>query len=217
MNNEALKRLGTWVAVAVALGLMVWGLALLGSKPRAVTAGGALQDPVTASDHAEGNTLATNILVEYSDFQCPACALYYSLVKQISAAYGGRLMVVYRYFPLTTIHPNSAISARAAEAASRQGKFWEMHNLLFERQKDWSPSPDPTSLFADYAVEIGLNKDQFIADLNSAEVAARVQTNLESGERANVDATPAFYLNGKKLTNLQSYGDLEQNIKDALQ
>lgn len=216
MGSDVLKRIGLWVGVAAALGLMVWGLAVLGSKPAAVTSDGTLQDPVTANDHAEGSTLANNVLVEYSDFQCPACALYYSLVKQITATYGGRLMVVYRYFPLTTIHPNSVISARAAEAASLQGKFWEMHNLLFERQKDWSPSPDPTSLFTGYANELGLNKDQFLADLNSTKVVERVQADIESGGRANVDATPTFYLNGKKLTNLQSYGNLEQDIKDTL-
>lgn len=204
------------MTVAAALGLMVWGLARLGAKPAAVTAGGTLQDPVTANDHAEGSVLAKNILVEYSDFQCPACALYYPLVKQIASTYGGRLLIVYRYFPLASIHQNADISARAAEAAARQGKFWEMHNLLFERQKDWSGSSDPTNIFNGYAAELGLNKDQFMADLNSAAVRARVRTDFESGERANVDATPTFYLNGKKLTNLQNYGDLEQDIKDAL-
>lgn len=216
MDNKTLKRVGIWVAVAAALGLMVWWLALLGSKPTTVASEGTIQDPVTVNDHAEGGTLAKNILIEYSDFQCPACALYYPLVKQIAATYGERILIVYRYFPLTTAHANADISARAAEAASRQGKFWEMHNLLFERQKEWSPSPDPTNLFINYVTELGLNKDQFVTDLKTTEVEARVQTDLASGRRANVDATPTFYLNGKKLTNLQAYGDLEQDIKDAI-
>lgn len=216
MNSGTLKQLGIWVGAAAVLGLMVWGLALLGASQTPAGGGGSLQDPITAADHAEGNTLSQNTLVEYSDFQCPACALYYSIVKQIAAASGGQLLIVYRYFPLATIHPNGDISARAAEAAARQGKFWEMHDLLFERQKNWTSSPDPTDIFIGYAAELGLDKDRFIADLNAAEVAARVRADLESGARAGVNETPTFYLNGKKLARLQTYGDLERAVKDTL-
>lgn len=216
MNTDTLKRLGIWGGIALALGLMVWGLAVLGAKPASVSASGTLQDPLSATDHTEGSAVAKNVLVEYSDFQCPACGSYYPLVKQIAQTYGGHLLIVYRYFPLTAIHPNAELSAQAAEAAARQGKFWEMHNMLFDHQRDWSGLADPTDTFIGYATQLGLNKDQFVSDLTSAAVVARVRSDLDSGARANVNATPTFYLNGNKLTNLQTYGDLEQDIQDAL-
>lgn len=216
MDKQLLQRIGIWVGVLVALGLMVWGLASLGAQQSTVADGGVIQDPVTASDHAKGTSLATNTLVEYSDFQCPACASYYPVVKQIAATYGGRLLIVYRHYPLTSIHQNAQVSAQAAEAAGMQGKFWEMHDMLFEHQKDWSQSNDAQNIFVGYATTLGLNKDQFLSDIASKTAVDKVKKDLDSGNRANVNSTPSFFLNGKKLTNMQTYGDLENTIKDTL-
>lgn len=216
MNKETLQRVGIWAGVLAVLGLMVWGLASLGASQDNVAADGTIQDPVSAEDHTKGGTLATNTLVEYSDFQCPACGAYFPIVKKLGDTYGGRLQIVYRYYPLTALHLNAQMSAQAAEAAGVQGKFWEYHDLLFTKQSEWNQLSDPKNTFADYANTLGLNKEKFLTDIVSSGVIKRVQRDLDSGNRANVNATPTFYLNGKKLTNLQTYADLENDIKNVL-
>lgn len=211
-----MKRLGLWILAIAALGGMVWGLALLGSTtPTGSTTTSTLVDPVTSADWITGNQMATHTLVEYGDFQCPACASYYTVVTGLMQKYGTQLRLVFRNFPLP-IHQYSQISAKAAGAAGKQGKFWEMYALLYEGQSSWSTADNPQSFFDGYAKNLGLDVVQFGKDMAAPDVIERIAKDVDGGNRSGVDGTPNFFLDGKKLNN-QSYGDLEQSIRNLLE
>lgn len=181
----------------------LYGLAvfILGASMYALakpSTSGAVPD-VSETDHVRGSATAPVTIIEYSDFQCPACAAFEPLVAQVSATYGDQLRVVYRHFPLYTLHKNAGAAAQAAEAAALQGKFWEMHDILFDRQNDWSELASTTDMFAAYAGLIGLDVEQFKTDLASDAVRDRVKVDVSSGNAAGISATPTFYLNGKVL------------------
>lgn len=211
--KNLLKRAALWGGVFVALGAMVWGLAKLGSQPVSVVKG-VLSENVNASDHTKGNLLSKVVLIEYSDFQCPACEQFYPVVKAAEQKYGKDMLLVYRNFPLPS-HDKSDIAARAAEAAAIQGKFWEMHDKLFENQTTWSKMSNVKSLFVEYAGQLGLDKSKFEIDLESEAVKSKIAKDIASGNASQVDGTPTFYLNGNKL-NLQTYADLDSAISDAV-
>lgn len=156
--------------------------------------------PIDTTDQIKGGQDARVILIEYSDFQCPACAAYHSLVNQIAEAFPEDLAVVYRHFPLKTIHQNAARAAQAAEAAGLQQRFWDMHDLLFEGQLDWAELDDPTEKFIAYAQELNLNLDQFRTDLDSNTTKQKVESDYQSGLAVRVTATPTFFLNNKKVS-----------------
>lgn len=150
-------------------------------------------DLITPDAHTYGNASASAFLVEFSDFQCPACGVYEPIVRQIRETYKDRLVLAYRQFPLTQ-HEHADKAAKASEAAANQNKFWEMHDALFNKQADLS---DPT--IAGIVTELQLNADQFNKDINEASIAAVVQHGIDDGTRFGVDSTPTFFLNGKKL------------------
>ena len=209
-----LKRVGIWTAVIGGLFLMVYGLAKLGAVQSQLPTG-TIQDPVDSSDWVKGNLMAKNTLIEYGDFQCPGCASAAPFVNALEKTYDNQLRLVFRHFPLKSIHPNAAEAAFAAEAAGKQGKFWEMHDLLYANQFSWSGLSDPNVLFDNYATQLKLNLDQFINDRQSDVVKNKVERDSLTGERASVAATPSFYLNGQ-LVNYASYDDLERIIKQAI-
>lgn len=159
----------------------------------------------------------TAVLVEFSDFQCPACGMYYPLVKQLKSDFGDQLEVVYRHFPLKNIHRNAELAARASEAALIQDKFGEMHNVLFERQKEWSESGQASSLFLAYAVDIGLDGAKFSEDIEKSELYDKVNRNYQEGIRLNLTGTPTFFLNGKKIINPKSYDEFRELIKKSIE
>ena len=213
-----LRRVGIWGGALVLLSAMVWGLAELASTPTQVVPAGTLSEAVSqTTDHLEGSPNAKVVLVEYSDFQCPACRLYYPVVKNIVSKYGQQIQVIYRVFPLPQ-HDKGYLAARAAEAAGVQGKFWQMHDKLFEGQILWTGKSEIEAIqtFTDYATQIGLDKTKFSSDMNSPAIADRIQRDLTSGVSSNVDATPTFFLNGAKLTDLTSYADLESDVAKAI-
>lgn len=160
-----------------------------------------LDSQITEIDHVLGPATAPLTLIEYADFQCPTCAVYAPVMDELQAAYPEDLRIVYRFFPLQTLHPNATLSSKTAEAAGKQGKFFEMHDILFDRQQDWSSLKDPHDLFASYAENMGLNVDQFKADLESQETADRVSADYRSGLSAGISGTPTFFLNGEPLEN----------------
>jgi len=138
-------------------------------------------------------------IIEYADFQCPGCAAISPLLRQIGEAYPEDVEVIYRYFPLNSIHPNAQKSAEAAEAAGTQGKFWEYHDLLFERQTDWS-ALDATAardFFVALAEELGLDSDQFAADLDSGAFAERVSASEQEATSLGLPGTPSAIVNGQ--------------------
>ncbi len=171
---------------------------------------------VVSDDWIKGNKEAKVILVEYLDFECEACGAYYPLMKQLSEEFKNDVLFVNRYFPLPG-HKNSMSAATAVEAASKQGKYWEMHNLLFDNQKSWGekPASDPKS-FESYATQLGLNIDQYKKDVSSNEVKERVERDKASGNRLGVSGTPSFFLNGQKIQNPRSIEDFRTLIKAEL-
>lgn len=151
-------------------------------------------------------------LIEYSDFQCPACGAYYPIVKQLSQEFKN-LSVVYRHFPLAQ-HANARPAAQAAEAAGQQGKFWEMHDLLFGNQNAWSDSNTAEQIFIAYAQSLELDMEKFKTDFNSAETKNKIEADYQSGA-SEIDGTPTFFLNDKKIQNPQSYEDFRSIIQQA--
>ncbi|OGM29902.1 hypothetical protein A2630_03985 [Candidatus Woesebacteria bacterium RIFCSPHIGHO2_01_FULL_44_10] len=171
---------------------------------------------VSPEDWVKGEDLAQVTLIEYSDFQCPACAAYYPLINQIKDDFGDNLKLVYRHFPLTSIHKNALVSAQAAEAAGLQGKLWEMHNALFEHQADWSELDDPTSKFIEYATNLELDIEKFANDLASDEVNQKVKDDLDSALDLKINATPTFFMNGKRITNPKNYDAFKSLIEKEI-
>ena len=171
---------------------------------------------VVSDDYIKGNKDATVTLVEYLDFECEACGAYYPLVKQLSEEFKNDVRFVNRYFPLPG-HKNGMPAALAVEAAARQGKYWEMHDLLFDNQKSWGEkqTPDP-AIFEGYAKQVGLNMDQYKKDVASPEVRDRVNRDKNSGTKIGVSGTPSFYLNGEKIPNPKTIADFKTFIQAAI-
>lgn len=154
----------------------------------------------TPTSHTKGEGTSGVVLVEYADFQCPACAQYYPVLQQVKAKYGDTITFQLRHFPLEAIHKNARAAARAAEAAGLQGKFWEMHDVLYERQQIWQETNDPIGVFEGYAREIGVDDmAKFSEDYKSSTVNASINADLDAGRDLGVQSTPTFILDGKKL------------------
>ena len=172
------------------------------------------------SNHVTGKNAKKVTLVEYGDFQCPACGAYFPVLKQVKEKYANDIQFQFRNFPLSQIHQNARASSRAAEAASKQGKFWEMHDLLYEQQSSWESSSDATSIFEGYAQQIGLNITQYKTDFSSTEVNATINADYAEGTKLGVNSTPTFFLQGEKITEAPKDLDgfvklIDQAIKDA--
>lgn len=167
-------------------------------------------------DWTKGKKDANLTLIEYSDFQCPACASYQQMAKQLVEKYQGKLLFVYRHFPLTQ-HKNAKAAAYAAEAAGRQGQFWMMHDTLFENQSDWEKASKPDDKFVQYAKSLKLDVEKFQSDSKSSQVKDKVDKDLASGIAANVNATPTFYLNGIALDNPRTLKQFEEIITEKLE
>lgn len=173
------------------------------------------------ADHVYGNKESKVILVEYGDFQCPGCGAAHPTVKAVTEKYKDQLAFVFRNFPLTTIHPNARAAAAAVESAGLNGKYWEMHNAVFERQSAWSEASanDRSNLFTQYAVDSGIEANVFTKTLEdkTAQINRKINFDIAVGRKENVSATPTFYLNGKKLeaSDYQSEEALEKTLLAA--
>ncbi|MFV2069292.1 MAG: Ig-like domain-containing protein, partial [Pirellulales bacterium] len=167
-------------------------------------------------DHLSGDPAASLVLIEYVDFQCSACAAFQPIVQDLETQFEDDLLVVQRYFPLTTTHDNALPAAWAAEAAGRQGKFNEMGDLLYQNQSQWKDESDPKPFFVDYATTLGLDLDQFASDMVDPVVDARVQRDLQAGESLGVQGTPTFFLNGDKLDLSGTSNELMSILSSAL-
>lgn len=155
---------------------------------------------VVIEPHIKGNPEASVTLVEYSDFQCPACGQFYPYVKQLLADYPDSIRFEYRHFPLINVHPQAVPGARAAEAAAQQGKFWEMHDKLFENQTVWSKAANPNAYFYQYAEEIGLDVEKFKRQMGSAMIQAAVDSSFADARERGFTGTPTFLLNDEVMT-----------------
>ena len=152
-----------------------------------------LRVPVTNADHIQGPASAPLTFVEYGDYQCPFCGAAYPQVKKLQAQLGDDLRYVFRNFPLTQVHEFAMLGALAAEAADRQEKFWEMHDLLYENQERLGPD-----LVFELAQALKLDLERFQSDLNSDELATRIRNDFMGGVRSGVNGTPSYFLNDRK-------------------
>jgi protein-disulfide isomerase len=171
------------------------------------------------ADHVKGSADAKVTLVEYGDYQCPYCGEAYAPLTTITSTYGDKIAFVFRNFPLTTIHPNARAAASVAEAAGLQGKYWDMHDLLYKNQSSWTDvSQDQrNSVFQDFAKQLNLDMTKFNADLGNGakQVNKKISFDQALAKKLNVSATPTFYLNGTKLTDDQA-GSLQQGNTSVL-
>ncbi len=163
------------------------------------------------TEHFLGSANAKVVMVEYSDFQCPACGAAEPTVQEIISAYGNKIKFVYRHFPLTNIHPNAQKAAESSECASAQGKFWEMHSKLFENQKALKISDLKT-----YAQQIGLNTTAFNQCLDSGIAASAVKADFNEGIAEGVRATPTFFINGRKIEGVVPFDEFKTVIDQEL-
>ena len=178
------------------------------------------QNAIVTSGFANGNYLpaspsASVTLVEFGDYECPACGLYSPLTKQLLTDFAGKINYIFRNYPLPQ-HKNANISSYAVEAAGLQGKYLEMHEKMYATQGDWSNLSYPTSVFVGYAEGFGLNVDQFTTDINLPAVKDKVKSDFNDGNTIGITQTPTFYLNGKKVTLSGSYDQLKGLIESAL-
>jgi protein-disulfide isomerase len=149
--------------------------------------------------HALGNTDAPVMIEEFGDFECLPCALLHPVLKTVKAEFGARVVIVFRQFPIASLHPHALAAARAAEAAGRQGKFWEMHGLLYENQREWHEASDIAPIFEQFASRIGLDLGQFKRDVASETVDKRIALDRERGRWIGVNSTPTVFLNGREV------------------
>lgn len=172
------------------------------------------------ADQAYGSKDQKVILIEYGDYQCPACLSVHAPIKAIAEQYKDKLTFVFRNFPLTNIHPNALAASTAAEAAGLQGKFWEMHDKLYETQDDWKAvaADKRESVFAGYASELGLDAEKFKTDLKSADVSAKIARDRSAGNKAGVASTPTFILDGVKIDSQDAVNPqvLQQKIEEKI-
>lgn len=155
------------------------------------TAESTLRTPVGERDHRQGPANAPVTLVEYGDYECSFCGEAYPIVKHVQREMGDTLQLVFRNFPLTTVHPHAQQAAEAAESAAAQGKFWEMHDAIYEHQDDLS-----TNGLLDIGASIGLDRATLERDLASGKFEDRVYEDFMSGARSGVNGTPTFFING---------------------
>jgi len=200
--------------VVVITGLLVGAFVL--TKDKSPGSGESAQAG-QVSNHKVGAGNKKVTLTEYGDFECPACKAYYPIVKELKTSYGDDITFEFRHFPLTQIHQNAFLGSRAAEAAGKQGKFFEMHDLLYENQDVWSKGQNPSSTLETFAKQLGLNVDQFKADLANAETAATINADVKEGQALGASSTPTFAINGKKIDkNPQSIEEFTKLIDDEI-
>ncbi len=207
------KKMMMWGVVAIVAGFAVIGGYKYFSKPSIII------DPkqTLGNDWKRGAIAPQVTLLEYGDFQCPACKAYGPLVKRILDTFPTQLGLVFRHYPLTQIHQNATSSAAAAQAAGLQGKFFEMHDLLYEHQEEWSPLPSPHDTFESYAKQLNLNTDQWNMDMKSSMVSDAIKAQKKTGDQLKVQGTPTFFINGVIVPqNPKSFEEFKALIQQAI-
>jgi protein-disulfide isomerase len=208
-----------FVMLMVACVAVFIGVLVLNKHDAGAPNGDDSSKAVQASNHTYGDGKKGVTLVEYGDLQCPACGQYFPLVKQIKEEFKGDITFQFRHFPLIQIHPSALLAAKSAEAAGLQGKFFEMHDLMYENQTTWSPLSGDNALrtFESYASGMGLDLAKFKMDATSDVVNSTINADIKEGKKLGANATPTFVLDGKKLD--QNPRDLEsfrKLIQDAI-
>ena len=170
-----------------------------------------LTPDVSARDHAQGPAAAPITLVEYGDYQCPYCGAAYPEIKRLQKALGKKLRFVFRNFPLTQSHPYALIAAEAAEAAAFQGKFWEMHDMIYENQDELEPD-----ILLTWAETVGLDLEKFGTAIRQEEIAKKIKEDRKSGIASGVNGTPCLFINGSRYDGTPDYESLKPILDEYL-
>lgn len=214
-----MKRFLPFVIIAIVLGAGIWTASYLSNSrpetPRPAPVATASASPVSAAPaasvvsdaepgaepaHSQGSPTAPVTLEEFGDFECPPCGMLHPVLKGLEAEFGpAKIRIVFREFPLVPAHAHALAAARSAEAAGIQGKFWEMHDMIYEHQKDWHESFDVRPIFEGYATKIGLNIDQFRRDITSETVEHRIFLDGKRAHTMGVTGTPTVFMNGREV------------------
>lgn len=199
------------VCIAVFAGLLV-----LNKNDSDNQSGEGGNNNASVSNHTVGEGTAGVTLTEYGDFQCPACYQYFPLIKALKEKYGDQIKFQFRHFPLTEIHQNALISSRAAEAAGLQGKFFEMHDLLYGNQQSWVENSNPSQVFDGFATQLGLDVNKFREDIKSEAVNDTVQADRAEAKRLGYSSTPTFEINGSQIENPRDLDGFVRLIDEAI-
>ncbi len=185
------------IVFIIGFGLLIWkGQDIAGITPSVVDSKYLIRE----TSHTTGSRTAKVAMVEFGDYQCPACAAVSPYLKEVSDHYVGNpdFTFVFRNFPLPQ-HANALISAEAAEAAGAQGKYFEMHHLLYEKQNEWAEVANPLPIFEGYAKTIGLNVGKFSSEVNTKAYASMIEADAKDGNAVNINHTPTVFINGLEL------------------
>lgn len=211
MKNETKLFLGIIIGT---IAIVIAGILILSRSAAPVSVNTSLLVRADSNKIATGSGTIT--MVEFGDFQCPACGVYYPVVKQVISDFHNQMTYVFRNFPLDTVHANAHIAAQAAEAAGKQNKYWEMHDMLYEKQSDWADKNNAKDIFSGYAQTLGLSVDQFKKDIDSSEVTAKVQEDVDDANALGISQTPTFFIDGQKIDNPASLADFEALVRGAI-
>lgn len=170
---------------------------------------------IQSDNYVLGEKDAKVTLVEFGDFQCPACGATYPIVSQLLNEYKGKVKFVFREFPLT-MHKNAKSAAEAAEASGAQGKFFEMYDALYQNQQEWGESNKAMEYYEKYAGLIGLDIEKFKSDVSGNKYDSKIQKDISDGTALGVNATPTFFLNGEKISGGLGYDQFKSKIEAAL-
>lgn len=226
MNNESmgvtLKQVGFWAAIIIGITAVVAGMIWLVSfqnkslsNPNVVV---TIPNIIEADDWVKGNRSGKVTLIEYGDYQCPACATYAPVVAQLAAEFGTNVAFVFRHFPLPQ-HSNAIPTIYAAEAAGRQGKFWEMTDMIYANQQAWQgvKSDNIQAITTEYAKALGMDATQFEKDFASKELRAKADEQISKNRDLDaIQYTPSFFLNGTRIAP-KSYAEFQKMIADAVE
>jgi len=220
---------GFWIILVIVVAGMIGLFALTGSSNEDSEFADYDPSNVQLTDHISGiddvpatqtelDTIIAEqkaVIVEYADFQCPACRQFFPVLDELKKTYENDLVVIFRHFPLTSIHGDAMAAHRAAEAAANQGAFWEMHDLLYLRQETWVGSGNVPSILETYAGELELNLDQFIEDVAASETFNRINLDVSSAQPWSVNSTPTIFFNGEEVDS-PTYETLAGLVDSAL-
>lgn len=221
-----MKRIIFWSVFVIVLALIIVGLVFAMNKDTSTKL--PSPPPVDSNDHIIGNISAPVTIIEYSDFQCPACGMYFPVLEKLLSEASTTVRLVYRHYPLPQ-HQNALPMTFASEAASKKDKFNEMYRLIFENQSDWAESKTPEVFIEKYVNEIGLDPVAFMNDYNLVKsefdrerdatstdlVASKIVKDMLSGNKIGILGTPTFFVNGKYIENPQGYEAFYKIIQDA--
>lgn len=216
--NQGVKRSGSriafWLIIIAVIGFFVYAIGKLASSSPS-DANLPTDIAIAESDHVLGTRDAAVELIEYADFQCPGCAAFYPIVKELLPAYEGKIAYAYRHYPLPQ-HPHAKIMGRASEAAALQGKFFEMAELIYANQRSWTSLPNVSSVIEGYAKQLQLDMTKFEADLEDTASRDAVDEDAISGSFYGVNSTPTFFLNGTKISLPRNIGEFRALLDNAI-